>query len=143
MRKKFGYKNNLAVPRVIKVVISTGIGSLKDESKKELIEKSLINITGQKPLSNTAKKSIASFKLRKGSIVGYSVILRGKRMYDFLQKFINVALPRMRDFRGLNSTSIDESGNFSIGVKEHISFPAPSKHFYNLNKFCTAIISNI
>jgi large subunit ribosomal protein L5 len=126
MRKKFGYKNNFAVPKIEKVIISTGIGSLKDEVKKEAIEISLSKIAGQKPRSNPAKKSIASFKLRQGATIGYSVTLRNKRMYDFLQKLINIALPRIRDFRGLNSKSIDEAGNFSIGFKEHIAFPEVS-----------------
>lgn len=126
MKKKFGYKNNLGVPRIVKVVISTGTGSLKDESKKEIIKKSMSMITGQKTFSNPAKKSIASFKLRKGIIIGYSVTLRSQRMYDFLQKLINVALPRVRDFRGLEPKSVDLAGNLSIGFKEHISFPETS-----------------
>ena len=126
MKKKFEYKNNFAVPKIEKVIISTGIGSLKDEAKKEAIEISLRKIAGQKPRPNPAKKSIASFKLRQGAIIGYSVTLRGKRMYDFLQKLISVALPRVRDFRGLDPKSIDEAGNFSIGFKEHVAFPEVS-----------------
>lgn len=126
MKKKFGYKNNFAVPKIEKVIISTGIGSLKDEAKKEGIEISLSKIAGQKPRPNPAKKSIASFKVRQGVTIGYSVTLRGKRMFDFLQKLINVALPRVRDFRGLDPKSIDEAGNFSIGFKEHIAFPEAS-----------------
>lgn len=127
MKKKFGYKNNLAVPRILKTVVSTGIGSLKDSTKKEIIEKSFLAITGQKPIVNTARKSIASFKLRLGMASGYSVTLRGKRMNDFLEKLINITLPRVRDFRGLNPGSIDEAGNLSIGFKEHITFPETSE----------------
>lgn len=123
MKKKFGYKNNLEVPKILKVVVSSGTGSFKDESKKELVEKSLAAITGQKPIVNKAKKSIASFKLREGMPIGYSATLRGQRMYDFLNKLINVALPRVRDFRGLSSDFIDQTGNLSIGFKEHIAFP--------------------
>lgn len=127
MRKKFGYKNNLAVPKIIKVIVSTGIGSAKDDKeKKEMIEKSFTLITGQKPLHNPAKKSIASFKLRQGMTIGYSVTLRKKRMYDFLDRLINITIPRVRDFRGLNSKSIDSSGNLTIGFKEHTVFPEAS-----------------
>ena len=123
MKKKFGYKNNLAVPKITKVVVGIGTGSVKDNAKKDLIQKSLALIAGQKLRENPAKKSIATFKLREGSIIGYSTTLRGKRMHDFIQKFINVALPRVRDFRGLDSESVDEIGNFSVGIKEHTVFP--------------------
>lgn len=123
LKKKFGYKNALAVPKITKVVVSAGVGSYKDEAKKELTEKSLGVITGQKPLVNKAKKSIASFKLRQGMPIGYSVTLRGQRMYDFLEKLINVAVPRIRDFRGLDPKAIDQNGGMTIGFKEHIAFP--------------------
>ncbi len=123
MKKKFGYKNNLAVPKIAKVVISVGVGSLKDDAKREAIEKSLTLIAGQKMKVNKAKKSIASFKLREGMPIGYSATLRGDRMYDFLEKLINVAIPRIRDFRGLSVDLIDDSGNMTIGFKEHIVFP--------------------
>lgn len=114
--------------RIIKVVVSAGIGSRKDDKEKmESIEKSLSLITGQKPKVNQAKKSIASFKLRQGMPIGYSITLRGKRMYDFLEKFINIAIPRMRDFRGLSPDLIDEAGNITIGLREHIVFPEVSK----------------
>ena len=123
MNKKFGYKNAMATPKIIKVVVSAGIGSFKDEAKKEAALKSLTLIVGQKPLVNKAKKSIASFKLRQGMPVGYSVTLRGGRMYDFLEKLVNVAIPRVRDFRGLEQKLVDQTGNMSIGFKEHIAFP--------------------
>lgn len=123
MNKKFGYKNALASPKIIKVVVSAGIGSFKDEAKKEAALKSFTQIVGQKPLINKAKKSIASFKLREGMVVGYSATLRGNRMYDFLEKLVNVAIPRVRDFRGLDKKLVDQTGNMSIGFKEHISFP--------------------
>lgn len=123
MKKKFGYKNILASPKIIKVIVSAGIGSFKDEAKKEAALKSLTNIVGQKPLVNKAKKSIASFKLRQGMTVGYSATLRGNRMYDFLEKLINITIPRVRDFRGLEPESVDQTGNLSIGFKEHIAFP--------------------
>ncbi|KKT21267.1 MAG: 50S ribosomal protein L5 [Parcubacteria group bacterium GW2011_GWB1_43_8] len=123
MNKKFGYKNAMATPKIIKVVASAGIGSFKDEAKKEAALKSFTLVVGQKPLVNKAKKSIASFKLRQGMPVGYSATLRGNRMYDFLEKLVNVAIPRVRDFRGLEQKLVDQTGNLSIGFKEHISFP--------------------
>ena len=123
MRKKFGYKNNLAVPKIIKIVVSSGTGSLKDESKKEAVEKALALITGQKPLVNRAKKSIASFKLRQGMPIGYSVTLRKGMMYDFLDKLIGITFPRVKDFRGISYNAVDEMGNMSVGFKEHTSFP--------------------
>lgn len=123
MMKKFGYKNKLAVPRIEKVVVNTGIGSIKDEAQKELIEKHFSLIVGQKPSKRVAKKSIASFKIREGSHVGHSATLRGERMYDFLTKMIFVAIPRKRDFRGLKVRSADGAGNLTIGFKEHLVFP--------------------
>jgi len=123
MKQKFGYKNDLAVPRIIKVVINTGVGSVKDEKQMEVIEKQLALITGQKPAKRPAKKSIASFKIRQGALAGYSVTLRRQRMYDFLDRFLNIAIPRIGDFRGLNPNAVDQAGNFSIGIKEHTIFP--------------------
>ena len=123
MKKKFGYENNLAVPRIVKVVVNTGVGSVKDEKQLEVIEKHLSLITGQKPSKRPAKKSIASFKVREGALAGYSATLRGQRMYDFLDRLISIAIPRIGDFRGLNPNAVDQSGNFSIGIKEHTIFP--------------------
>lgn len=127
MKKKFGYKNNLAIPKIVKVVISTGIGKVSDKAKREAIEKTMTLIAGQKVYENKAKKSIASFKSREGMVIGLTATLRGKRMNDFLGKLINITLPRVRDFRGLNMKSIDEAGNFSIGFKEHTVFPEASE----------------
>lgn len=124
MKEKFGYKNNLAVPRIVRTIVNVGIGSrLKDEKVQETISSDLALITGQKPTPTLAKKAISAFKTRKGMIVGLKVTLRGKRMLDFLSRLINVALPRTRDFRGLPLKSIDEGGNLTIGIKEHIIFP--------------------
>jgi large subunit ribosomal protein L5 len=123
MKKKFGYKNALAVPKIQKVVVSVATGSIKDDKKKKVIEKSLALITGQKPKLCPAKKSIASFKVRKGMPIGYAITLRGRRMHEFLDRLINIALPRTRDFKGLNPKSIDGMGNFNMGVREHIVFP--------------------
>ncbi len=126
MKKKFGYKNDLAAPRIVKVVVSTGTGKVQDSNKKKAIKESLALIAGQKAAENKAKKSIASFKLREGEDIGYSVTLRGDRMYDFLEKLINVTIPRIRDFRGLDLKIIDKGGSLTIGFKEHIVFPEVS-----------------
>lgn len=109
--------------KIIKVIVDTGIGSIKDEPRKQSIEKSLTLIAGQKPKVNQAKKSISSFKSQKGMPIGYSATLRGQRMYDFLEKLINIAIPRVRDFRGLDLNLVDRAGNLTIGFKEHIVFP--------------------
>lgn len=120
----FGYKNIQAVPRIEKVVLNVGFGkTIKEPKMVEAAEATLSRITGQKPLLTKAKKSISNFKIRAGQIIGAKVTLRGKRMYDFLEKLIKVALPRMRDFRGLSLKALDREGNLTIGFKEHISFP--------------------
>lgn len=126
LKEAFGYKNIMAAPKVEKIVISTGTGKIKDKNKIAVIEDRLARITGQKAAPRPAKKSIASFKLREGEVVGYQVTLRGEQMYNFLDKLIHVALPRTRDFRGLNPTAIDEMGNLTIGIKEHTIFPETS-----------------
>jgi len=117
------YKNKMAVPKIEKVVINIGTGSVKDDNHKKYIEDSMAIIAGQLFSKRLAKKSIASFKVREGVHVGYSATLRGKRMYDFLNKLIFVAIPRKRDFRGLNLKSIDEAGNLTMGFKDHLIFP--------------------
>jgi len=123
MKEKFGYKNEMAIPKVLKVVVNVGVGSVTDKKKIEEIEKGLAQITGQKPSRRAAKKSIATFKLREGTIIGYAVTLRGRKMNSFLEKLINVTIPRMRDFKGLNVSGIDSMGNFSMGIKDHLIFP--------------------
>lgn len=122
--KEKGYKNIHAVPKIIKVLVHVGFGKISQEPKiTEVVENTLKRITGQNPVWTKAKKSISNFKLREGIIIGAKVTLRGKRMYDFLEKLINVTLPRVRDFRGLSLKSVDQGGNLSIGFKEHIAFP--------------------
>jgi large subunit ribosomal protein L5 len=123
LKGEFGYKNKMQAPKLVKVMISSGVGSIIDKKRKELIGDRLAKITGQKAKSTIAKKSIAGFKLREGEHVGYSVTLRGARMYDFLEKLIHIALPRTRDFRGLTNKGIDDMGNYSFGIKEHTIFP--------------------
>jgi len=124
LKEKFGYKNNLAVPRIIKVVVNTGFNpSARNEKDQKEIADDLSAITGQKPVFRQSKISEAGFKIRKGMIVGLSATLRGRKMYDFLNRLVNIALPRFRDFRGLPEKNIDKDGNLNIGIKEHIVFP--------------------
>lgn len=122
----FGYTNRLQAPRIMKVVISSGTGKAKDKNRDAVVLDRLARITGQKPSARPAKVSIAQFKMREGDIVGYQVTLRGARMYDFLDKLIHIALPRTRDFRGINESSVDGMGNMTIGIKEHTIFPETS-----------------
>lgn len=123
MQSRFGYKNIMAVPKALKAVVNVGVGRIRDEKQHEEIRKYLSLITGQKPAPRPAKKAIAAFKTRKGLVVGYQVTLRGKRMYDFLSRLVNIALPRTRDFKGLEVGSFDAKGSLTIGLKEHIVFP--------------------
>lgn len=125
MKKDFGYTNKMASPRLLKVVLNAGTGSgMKGDSKRnEKVAERLSKISAQKPTFKGAKQSIASFKIRQGDPIGVMVTLRGKRMYDFLEKFLNVALPRTKDFRGINRSAVDEMGNLTIGIKEHTIFP--------------------
>lgn len=126
LKDTFKYTNIMQIPKVEKVVISAGIGSVKDKGKIKVIQDRLAKITGQKEAARTAKKSIATFKSRQGDILGYQTTLRGQRMYDFLDRLIHIAIPRTRDFRGLNTKGIDEMGNFTMGIKEHTIFPETS-----------------
>jgi len=130
MRDFFKYKNDLAVPRIIKTVVNVGFGKIlggldpsKNKPTIQSISNDLMLICGQKPILTKAKKAISGFKARKGSIVGAKVTFRGNRAYDFLERLINTALPRSRDFRGIPLKAIDKGGNLTIGVKEHLIFP--------------------
>jgi len=130
MREKFRYRNNLVVPRIMKVVINTGVGKILsniDSSRKEVVTEGisyeLALICGQKPIFTKAKKAISGFKTRKGSVVGAKVVLRKNRAYEFLDRLINIVLPRSRDFRGIPLRAIDKGGNLTIGIKEHMVFP--------------------
>jgi large subunit ribosomal protein L5 len=127
LKGEFGYTNVMAAPRLLKIVVSSGVGKARDKNRNKLVSERLARITGQKPSERLAKQSIASFKLREGEIVGYQVTLRGARMQDFLDKLVNIALPRTRDFRGLNASSIDAMGNYTIGIKENSIFPETSE----------------
>lgn len=123
LKGKFEYKNVMQAPKLSKVVVSAGVGSFKDKKKQDVVEDRLTKITGQKPSKKGAKVSIASFKVREGDTVGYQVTLRGRRMYDFLDRLLNIALPRTKDFRGVSTRSIDAMGNFTFGLREHTIFP--------------------
>ncbi len=127
MKDSMGYTNVMQAPRVTKIVVSTGVGGVRGDKKRlELIVDRLARITGQAPATRAAKKSIATFKVRQGDIVGYQVTLRGARMQAFLDKLIHIVFPRTKDFRGLKSSAIDEMGNMTIGIKEHTVFPETS-----------------
>lgn len=150
MIKKFGYKNPMAVPKIEKVNVNTGFGRLtagksSDEQRKisEAVLNDLALICGQRPVLTKAKKSISAFKTRIGLPIGAKVSLRGKMMYDFLERLIYIALPRSRDFRGLEAKSIDKSGNLTLGIKEHISFseilPEKAKNIFGLE---VTVVSN-
>jgi len=124
MKEKFGYTNNLAVPHIVKVSLNVGINARNtDTNHLENVEGTLKKITGQKPIRTKARQAISAFKVKENMVVGVAVTLRGKRMYDFLDKLINISLPRVRDFRGIPLKNVDKNGNLSIGFKEHNVFP--------------------
>ncbi len=123
LKKELGVTNIMASPKLVKVVINSGVGRARDKKRVELVTDRLAKITGQKVSPRQAKKSIATFKLRQGEVIGLAVTLRGQRMIDFLDKLVNVAIPRTRDFKGLDIKAIDEIGNLTIGIKEHTIFP--------------------
>ncbi|MGY6662686.1 MAG: 50S ribosomal protein L5 [Glycocaulis sp.] len=124
LKEKFGYSNDMQIPRIDKIVINMGVGEAAQDSKK--LQGALADleaIAGQKPVATRATKSIAGFKLREGQLIGAKVTLRQDRMYEFLDRLVTIALPRVRDFRGLNGKSFDGNGNYAMGMKEHIVFP--------------------
>lgn len=123
LAKELGWENVLALPKLDKIVLSTGVGKIKDKARMELIADRLAKITGQKAAPRGAKKSIASFKSRQGDVVGYAVTLRGKRMWAFLEKLLQIAIPRIRDFRGFDPKIVDEKGSLTLGLREHTIFP--------------------
>ena len=122
--KEFGYKNALAVPKLTKIVLNMGVGeAVSDKKKLDAAVVDLTAIAAQKPIVTHARKSIATYRLREGQAIGTKVTLRGKRMYDFLDRLITVALPRVKDFRGLSKSKFDGRGNYAFGIKEHLIFP--------------------
>lgn len=124
LKEEFKCKNVMQIPKLTKVVVNVGFGRMaKEKAYVDNIISGLTRITGQKPVQNKAKKSISSFKVREGMVIGASVTLRGQRMWDFVDKLVNISMPRIRDFRGINDKCIDRTGNMTIGFKEHFSFP--------------------
>ena len=124
MIKKFGYKNIMEVPKLDKIVLNMGVGEAKDNAKiLESAVKDMETITGQKAVLTKAKKSVANFKIREGMAIGCMTTLRGEKMYEFLDRLVNLALPRVRDFRGVNPNAFDGRGNYSLGIKEQLIFP--------------------
>ena len=124
LMKKFEYTSVMSIPKIDKVVINVACGEARDNSKiVDAVTSDLMQITGQRPIVCRAKKSVANFKVRDGQIVGFKVTLRGERMYEFVDRFFNIALPRVRDFRGINPDSFDGRGNYSVGIKEQLIFP--------------------
>ena len=124
MTAKFGYKNQMQVPKIEKIVINMGVGEAKDNAK--VLENAIGDmqtIAGQKPIVTKAKKSVAAFKLREGMPIGCKVTLRGEKMYEFLDRLVNISLPRVRDFRGVSATAFDGRGNYALGIKEQLIFP--------------------
>lgn len=144
LQEKFGYKNVHVVPRVVKIVLNVGIGKfIKDSKYVDSIRNDLAQISGQRPTDNKARKSVAGFKIREGQVIGMSVTLRGQRMYAFLDKLINIALPRVKDFRGVKANGFDGRGNYHLGLREHIVFPEISteaiEHIFGLE---VSIVTN-
>ena len=124
LTKKFGYKNPMQVPKLVKIVISSGLGDIKDNAKSiQMAQNEIKQIAGQQPVLCKAKKSVANFKVREGMTIGIKVTLRGKMMYDFYDKLVSLALPRVRDFRGVPADSFDGKGNYCMGLKEQLVFP--------------------
>ncbi len=144
LKEEFGYKNAMEVPKIQKIVINVGIGRfLKDSKFVESIKRDLTAIAGQLPMETKARKSVAGFKIREQQVVGMAVTLRGQRMYDFLDKLIAIALPRVKDFRGISPKGFDGRGNYHLGLKEHIVFPEISNdaldHIFGLQ---VSIVTN-
>lgn len=124
LQKDFGWQSVMQTPKIVKVVVSSGVGKfMKDKHKVELVADRLARITGQKAAPRAAKKSIATYKTRIGDQIGFQVTLRGKRAADFLNRLLHVALPRTKDFKGINLTALDDMGNYTLGIKEHSVFP--------------------
>ena len=126
LKEKLGLKNIMQSPKIEKVVINSGVGKFNDKKKIDLVVDRLSKITGQKPITRGAKKSVASFKSREGDIVGVQVTLRGEKMWSFLDRLFNIALPRTKDFRGLSLGAVDEMGNYTMAVREHTVFSETS-----------------
>ena len=144
LKEKFGFKNVMQVPKIVKIMVNVGVGKVKEDKKKvDQIVEDVKKITGQAAFKTKARKSIAGFKVRENQIVGVVCTLRGFKMYSFLDKLINVALPRVRDFRGVNKESFDGRGNYHLGLKEHLVFPEiSSESLENIFGLEVSIVTN-
>jgi len=144
LKTKLGITNIMQSPKILKVVVNSGVGKIKDKKKIELVVDRLAKITGQKPTERGAKKAIATFKTREGDVVGIAVTLRGAKMWGFLDRLINVALPRTKDFRGISRDAFDEMGNYTLGLKEHTVFPETSdEDLKDVFGFSVTIVTNL
>jgi len=144
LKSKLGLKNIMQAPKIEKVVISSGVGSIKDKNKIEVVVDRLAKITGQKPIKRGAKKAIATFKSREGDVVGVQITLRGEKMWSFLDRLFNVALPRTKDFRGISPSAIDDMGNYTLSVKEHTVFPETAdEDLKDVFGFSATIVTNL
>lgn len=144
LKEKLSLVNPMQAPKIVKVTVSSGVGSFSDKKKIDIVTDRLAKITGQKPIKRGAKKSIATFKSREGDIVGLQVTLRGEKMWSFLDKLINVALPRTKDFRGISLDAGDEMGNYTLSIKEHTVFPETAdEDLKDVFGFAVTIVTNL
>jgi len=144
LKEKLGLKNVMQAPKIMKVVVSSGVGSMGDKKKIDIVVDRLSKITGQKPIKRGAKKSIASFKSREGDVVGVQITLRGEKMWSFLDRLLNIALPRTKDFRGISAEAIDEMGNYTLSIKEHTVFPETAdEDLKDVFGFSATIVTNL
>lgn len=144
LKDKLHIKNIMQSPKILKVSINAGVGSFKDKNKIDVVIDRLSKIAGQRPVKAGAKKAIATFKSRQGDVVGIRVTLRGEKMWSFLDRLINVALPRTKDFRGISQTGVDEMGNYTLAIKEHTVFPETSdEDLRDVFGFAVTIVTNL
>ena len=144
LKEKLGLKNIMQAPKILKVVVNSGVGSLNDKKKIDIVVDRLSKITGQRPIKRSAKKSVASFKSREGDIVGVQITLRGEKMWSFLDRLLNIALPRTKDFRGISIDALDEMGNYTLAIKEHTVFSETAdEDLKDVFGFSATIITNL
>ena len=144
LKEKLGLKNIMQAPKILKVVVSSGVGSFNDKKKIDIVTDRLAKITGQKPIKRGAKKSVASFKSREGDIVGVQITLRGEKMWSFLDRLLNIALPRTKDFRGISIDALDEMGNYTLAIQEHTVFSETAdEDLKDVFGFSATIVTNL
>lgn len=144
LKDKLGLKNVMQAPKIVKVTVNSGVGSMTDKKKVDIVVDRLSKITGQKPIKRGAKQSIASFKSREGDIVGVQVTLRGEKMWSFLDRLFNIALPRTKDFRGISPDAVDEMGNYTLSIKESTVFPETAdEDLKDVFGFAVTIVTNL